>query len=89
VSTSNKSLSDESVLTQSTASNRQQMTNDDASQTKTNKKTDKGCESDEVLAVLCHEFGHWSLSHNLINLCISFVRKHQRTNNDIHNPNCI
>jgi STE24 endopeptidase len=37
------------------------------------KKPDKGCESDEVLAVLCHEFGHWSLNHNLINLCISFV----------------
>ena len=38
------------------------------------KKADKGCDSEEVLAVLCHEFGHWSLSHNLINLCISFVR---------------
>ncbi|CAF0757507.1 unnamed protein product [Adineta steineri] len=37
------------------------------------KKADKGCESDEVLAVLCHEFGHWSLSHNLINMCISFL----------------
>ena len=39
----------------------------------TKKKADKGCEPDEVLAVLCHEFGHWYLSHNLINLCISFV----------------
>ncbi|CAF0811135.1 unnamed protein product [Rotaria sp. Silwood1] len=39
----------------------------------TKKKADKGCESEEVLAVLCHEFGHWSLSHNLINLCISFI----------------
>lgn len=37
-------------------------------------EADKGCEADEVLAVLCHEFGHWSLSHNVINLCISFVR---------------
>ncbi|CAF0792174.1 unnamed protein product [Adineta ricciae] len=37
------------------------------------KKLDKGCESDEVLAVLCHEFGHWSLSHNIINLSISFI----------------
>ena len=37
------------------------------------KPKDKGCESDEVLAVLCHEFGHWALSHNVINLCISFV----------------
>ncbi|CAF4202311.1 unnamed protein product, partial [Rotaria magnacalcarata] len=37
------------------------------------KKAEKGCEPEEVLAVLCHEFGHWSLSHNLINLCISFV----------------
>ncbi|CAF0822142.1 unnamed protein product [Rotaria sordida] len=42
-------------------------------QTTIKKKTDKGCESDEVLAVLCHEFGHWSLSHNLINLSISFI----------------
>ncbi|CAF2619588.1 unnamed protein product [Rotaria sp. Silwood2] len=54
-------------------------TNDDANdkvnedQQTTKKKTDKGCESDEVLAVLCHEFGHWSLNHNLINLCISFI----------------
>ncbi|CAF0730097.1 unnamed protein product [Adineta steineri] len=32
------------------------------------KKLDKGCESDEVLAVLCHEFGHWSMNHNIINL---------------------
>ncbi|UJR23594.1 hypothetical protein I4U23_026583 [Adineta vaga] len=39
----------------------------------TKKKIDKGCESDEVLAVLCHEFGHWSLSHNIINLTISFI----------------
>ncbi|CAF1028333.1 unnamed protein product [Rotaria sordida] len=37
------------------------------------KKVDKGCESEEVLAVLCHEFGHWSLSHNIINLSISFI----------------
>ncbi|CAF1569278.1 unnamed protein product [Rotaria magnacalcarata] len=37
------------------------------------KKAEKGCEPEEVLAVLCHEFGHWSLSHNLINLCISFL----------------
>jgi STE24 endopeptidase len=42
-------------------------------QEKSKKKTDKGCESDEVLAVLCHEFGHWSLNHNIINLGISFV----------------
>jgi len=39
----------------------------------TKKKADKGCESEEVLAVLCHEFGHWSLNHNLINLSISFI----------------
>ncbi|UJR25318.1 hypothetical protein I4U23_006669 [Adineta vaga] len=45
--------------------------NDDEATTK--KKADKGCESDEVLAVLCHEFGHWSLNHNLINMSISFL----------------
>jgi len=37
------------------------------------KKIDKGCEPEEVLAVLCHEFGHWSLNHNLINIAISFI----------------
>jgi STE24 endopeptidase len=42
-------------------------------QDQSKKKADKGCDSDEVLAVLCHEFGHWFLNHNLINLCISFV----------------
>ncbi|EDO31610.1 predicted protein [Nematostella vectensis] len=31
----------------------------------------KGCSNDEVLAVLGHELGHWSLSHNLKNLIIS------------------
>lgn len=53
--------------------------------TTTTKKPEKGCDSDEVLAVLCHEFGHWSLSHNLINMCISFVcidiyKKNQKKN---------
>ena len=27
----------------------------------------------EVLAVLCHEFGHWALSHTYVNLIISFI----------------
>jgi STE24 endopeptidase len=52
-------------------------TEDDSTSTdeqeKSTKKTDKGCDPEEVLAVLCHEFGHWSLNHNLINLSISFV----------------
>lgn len=56
--------------------------NDDGSQL-TAKKLDKGCESDEVLAVLCHEFGHWSLSHNIINLTISFVRIKTIIDNDL------
>ncbi len=46
---------------------------DDSTSTDEQEKSKKGCDSEEVLAVLCHEFGHWSLSHNLINLCISFV----------------
>ncbi|CAF3177244.1 unnamed protein product [Rotaria socialis] len=45
----------------------------DEDQKTAKEKTSTGCESDEVLAVLCHEFGHWFLSHNLVNLCISFV----------------
>ena len=30
----------------------------------------KGCSEEEVLAVLGHELGHWSLSHNLKLLAI-------------------
>jgi STE24 endopeptidase len=52
-------------------------TEDDSTSTdeqeKSTKKTDKGCDPEEVLAVLCHEFGHWSLNHNVINLSISFI----------------
>ncbi|CAF1076797.1 unnamed protein product, partial [Didymodactylos carnosus] len=36
-------------------------------------KKEKGCETEEVLAVLAHEFGHWKLNHNLCNLFISFL----------------
>ena len=34
-----------------------------------------GCNNDEVLAVLGHELGHWSLSHTLKNLVIGQVSK--------------
>lgn len=34
----------------------------------------KGCNTAEVLAILAHELGHWSLSHNLKNIIISEVR---------------
>ena len=37
------------------------------------KETSKGCSNDEILAILGHELGHWKLSHNLKNLCISQV----------------
>ena len=37
------------------------------------KKKRKGCNTAEVLAVLAHELGHWSLSHNLKNIIISEV----------------
>lgn len=37
------------------------------------KKAPKGCSNDEILAVLGHELGHWSLSHTLKNLGISQV----------------
>ena len=33
----------------------------------------KGCNKEEILAVLAHELGHWKLSHNLKNLTIGEV----------------
>lgn len=33
----------------------------------------KGCNDDEVVAVLGHEFGHWKLSHNMYNIVFSEV----------------
>ena len=55
---------------------------DDAgsSPTESNKSKDvadkkhKGCNQEEILAVLAHELGHWKLSHNLKNLTIGEVR---------------
>lgn len=37
-------------------------------------KKHKGCNQEEILAVLAHELGHWKLSHNLKNLTIAEVR---------------
>ncbi|CAL1531659.1 unnamed protein product [Lymnaea stagnalis] len=37
------------------------------------KKKKKGCNNDEVLAVLCHELGHWYLNHVLKQLVLSQV----------------
>ena len=37
-------------------------------------KKKKGCSTDEVLAILAHELGHWKCSHTLINLSIVEVR---------------
>ena len=33
----------------------------------------KGCDTPEILAVLAHELGHWSLNHVLKNIVISEV----------------
>ena len=33
----------------------------------------KGCSTDEILAVLAHELGHWKLKHNLKNLVLSEI----------------
>ncbi|XP_072019048.1 CAAX prenyl protease 1 homolog [Amphiura filiformis] len=41
-------------------------------ETKEEKKK-KGCNNDEVLAVLAHELGHWKLNHNLKNIIIGQV----------------
>ena len=37
------------------------------------KAVTKGCNIDEILAVLAHELGHWKFSHNLKNIFISQV----------------
>lgn len=34
---------------------------------------EKGMTEDEILAVLCHELGHWKLNHVLFNIVISQV----------------
>ena len=33
----------------------------------------KGCDTPEILAVLAHELGHWSLNHVLKNIIISEI----------------
>ena len=65
------SVEENTATRRQTSENKKEKTTEDESEAE--KKKDKGCEPDEVLAVLCHEFGHWSLSHNLINMIISFV----------------
>lgn len=41
-------------------------------QTETEKKG-KGCNTEEILAVLAHELGHWKLNHNVKNLVMSQI----------------
>ena len=36
-------------------------------------KAKKGCNTEEVLAVLAHELGHWKLSHTFKNIVIAEV----------------
>lgn len=38
------------------------------------KKQDKGCSDEEILAVLGHELGHWKLNHTLKHLLIGQVK---------------
>ena len=45
----------------------------DAKDTKDEKRK-TGCNNQEVLAVLCHELGHWFLNHNLKNMVIAQVK---------------
>lgn len=33
----------------------------------------KGCNTEEILAVLAHELGHWKLNHNIKNIILSEV----------------
>lgn len=37
-------------------------------------KNKKGCNDDEIVAILGHELGHWKLNHALINVCIMEVQ---------------
>lgn len=68
---SNENEEENTLIHRQTNAETKELDNED--QNAKSKKDDKGCETDEVLAVLCHEFGHWSLRHNLVNLMISFV----------------
>ena len=49
----------------------------DASEEETAKREEeerqKGCDTPEILAVLAHELGHWSLNHVLKNIVISEI----------------
>lgn len=48
-------------------------------ETKTGKDSEKkeekskGCNNDEILAILAHELGHWKLNHNVKNLFLNQV----------------
>lgn len=37
------------------------------------KESNKGCNTEEILAVLAHELGHWKLNHNIKNLILNEV----------------
>ena len=37
------------------------------------KEKSKGCNDDEIVAVLGHELGHWKLAHMVFNIIISEV----------------
>lgn len=37
-------------------------------------KVRRGCNTEEILAILCHELGHWKLNHTVLNLLISEVQ---------------
>ena len=39
-----------------------------------NETRKKGCNTEEILAVLAHELGHWKLNHNIKNIILSEVR---------------
>jgi len=48
--------------------------NENKSDTKDDANSEKkGCDNDEVLAVLAHELGHWKLNHVLKNIVIMQV----------------
>ncbi len=73
-----KTSTEENTLTQRQTATCESKDQANIDQSAAKKKVDKGCDSEEVLAVLCHEFGHWSLSHTLINMSISFVSLQER-----------
>ena len=71
------------IIFQSTDDKKQAASGDSEEEEGDKKERKKGCSDDEVVAVLSHELGHWSLNHVFKNFafgqvcCLSFNVFHQ------------